>query len=129
MATISIQTIQRLNVEFQEPSLFNTGLSIYNIVRGRNNNIPQGFQGIVIGDAKIPTEDGIYIGDTLSITAAGVRSGVTVIDGGVDTAFTISRTNPIDVIDGSIVEQLVNLPLPVDPIRNWGRPIIHGFTA
>jgi hypothetical protein len=65
----------------------------------------------VIGDGINADENGaIYIGD-IKINQDGniLRTGIVIIDGGEDEVFDFLKTNPIEVIDGTI-----------DSVRNPG---------
>ena len=88
-------------------------------IQGKNNIVPTGFEGIVLADNVNATENGIYIGD-IRIDQSGniINIRGTIIDGGVDVVYPFYKTDPIDILDGTI-----------DAVRNVGgyskaRPII-----
>lgn len=124
--TISLKDLQIVNKLFEQRNfdITNVGISPRNLLLGRYINVPNNFQGIVIGDFIQPTEDGIYIGKNVKITSEGIIFKTAVIDAGADKVMDLNRTNPIDIMDGVQSEAIINLVLPVDPIHNWGRPIV-----
>ena len=92
------------------------------IVIGKNNILPDRFQGIVIGNntnaSAIP---GLYVGD-YSLTSNGLlvrtnKVGVNgIIDGGTDVVLPYDKTNEADLIDGG-----------EDSVRKFGGGTAGGF--
>ena len=77
---------------------------------------------IILGDGIIARNEGSIYLQNAEITKFGEikQYGYKVIDGGEDTVFPFNKTNPTEIIDGTI-----------DSVRNpgaysWSRPIIDG---
>lgn len=79
---------------------------------GNNSTIRPDVEGaVVIGDGISATEDGaVYIGGIVITQDGNIKqNGINIIDGGEDEVFNYEKTNPIDVVDGT-----------VDSVRNPG---------
>ena len=77
---------------------------------------------LAIGDGIVVKEDNaIHLKNAIIKEDGSIsKTGVYIIDGGLDTVFPFDKTNPIEIIDGTI-----------DSVRNiggdsWSRPIIDG---
>lgn len=125
--TISLKEVQSVNKQFQlrTTPTNNAGDSMFNVLLGNFINVSQSFKGMVIGDFVKGREDGIYIGQNLRITKDGIIKKYVIIDGGLDTRLNLTRTNPIDIIDGVNYNQY-GYALPINQNFNWGRPIVDG---
>jgi len=85
----------------------NTGVII-----GSNSTISPNVEGaVVIGDGISATEDGaVYVGDIIIMQDGMIRRvGINILDGGEDEVMEPSKTNPVDIVDGTI-----------DAVRNIG---------
>jgi len=101
---------------YQEGSSNSLVLGNYNTLENTAKN------NIVLGNGIIANEEGSIYLQNAKIDKEGQirRTGVTIIDGGEDTIFPFNKTNPTEIIDGTI-----------DAVRNigassWSRPIIDG---
>ena len=96
----------------------------------RNNNIWGDYSSVsrwtkntlVVGSGIVAKEDNSITLKNAIIKSDGTihRTGVHIIDGGLDVVFPFNKTNPIEIVDGTI-----------DSVRNiggdsWSRPIIDG---
>jgi hypothetical protein len=120
-----LPTIQVANTEAS--LIRNEQLNNYNnigtsIIFGKNNQIANGFKGIIIGDNKsISSEPGVYVGD-FALTKDGLVRvqniiGITgIIDGGEDIVLPYSKTNEADLIDAS-----------ENAVRKFGGGVAGGF--
>lgn len=125
----SSKDLQIVNTKFEKVTSdkTNVGITPYNMLLGRNINVPNDFKGVVIGDFVQPDTNGIYIGKNVKITEDGIIEKYTIIDGGNDIyALDLMRTNIVDIIDGTNDTQpnIKGDIMPIYPLYNWGRPII-----
>ena len=95
------------------------------MIIGTNNSIPAGVtNAVVIGDGiSSPTSNSLIVGD-IKISSDGIGYYyVYKIDGGYETVMDVSKTNLIDIINGTY-----------ESVRNYGgdsklRPIISGANS
>jgi hypothetical protein len=82
------------------------------MIVGDNNSIDEDIKNVfILGDNKNANQsDSIYFGDVI-INPDGtiIGNGLKIIDNGEDVVFPFFKTNPIDIIDGTI-----------DSVRNFG---------
>jgi hypothetical protein len=133
--TFSKSTLLQINKKFSQvfQDLTNFGMTVRNLILGNNNVATTNFTGIIIGDGINAREDGIYIGRNVKLTEEGLTFKTVIIDGGLDQAYDLTRTNMIDIIDGVRYSAETDpsylwkdSPLPITQEKNWGRPIIDG---
>lgn len=86
---------------------------------GKGNVINENFTGIIAADNVNARVSGLYFGNVrIDENGKTYFTKGTIIDGGIDVAYPFNKTNPVDIIDGTI-----------DAVRNIGgykqdRPII-----
>jgi hypothetical protein len=86
---------------------------------GKGNIISEGFTGIIIADNINVKYPGLYFGNVrIDENGQSFYTKGLIIDGGQDIVYPFAKTNPVDIIDGT-----------VDAVRNIGgykqdRPII-----
>jgi hypothetical protein len=128
-------SLQLINKKFAQKfqDITNFGMTVRNLILGNNNVAATNFTGIIIGDGINARENGIYIGKNVKLTEAGLSTRTVIIDGGLDRAKDLTRTNMIDIIDGVRYSAETDpsylwkdSPLPIDETKNWGRPIVNG---
>jgi hypothetical protein len=128
---LSFKDLQKVNRDFEKPVIdsTNAGISPFNTLLGRFINVPNTFKGVIIGDFIVAQEDGVYVGNNIRLTERGLIRKYVVIDGGGDEIpLDLTRTNKINVIDGTndIDPDYKTDIMPILNGFNWGRPIIDG---
>lgn len=119
----NLNTVNSANIQTLGSENYIAGGVESGMIIGSNSTILSGVtNAVVIGDGISANENGALFIGGIKINQDGniLKNGINIIDGGLNEVFNFNKTNPIEIIDGTI-----------DSVRNAGgssyaRPIIDG---